>query len=42
VVESLLDDVVTAGVERSLEVTLLEPQILERILLAAVHRHQDT
>lgn len=32
VVESLLDEVVSAGVERSTDPTLLEPAVLDRIL----------
>jgi hypothetical protein len=32
VVDSLLDEVVSAGVDRSLDPTLLEPSVLDRIL----------
>jgi hypothetical protein len=35
VVDSLLDEVVTAGVDRALDPTLLEPGVLGRILQAA-------
>ena len=34
VVDSLLDEVVNAGVERSVDPSLLEPSVLDRILSA--------
>jgi hypothetical protein len=34
VIETLLDEIVTAGMERSIDATLLEPLVLDRILSA--------
>jgi hypothetical protein len=34
VVDSLLDEVVSAGVERSIDPTLLEPAVLDKCLAA--------
>jgi len=41
VIDTLLDEVVTAGVERSLDTALLEPLVLDRILASVQQQQQQ-
>jgi hypothetical protein len=41
VVDTLLDEVVTAGMERSIDTALLEPMVLDRILSVQQQQRQQ-